>query len=77
MAPNLPREFGEGDRPRIAPCHTVSVVVHHSKFGWLMSAKGHERPICGARAMSALPQKATGSLHFGDRRKGPDLPIGA
>ena len=81
MAPSLSRgghkEFGEGGKPRITPYHTVRVVVHHSKFRWLMSAKGHERPICGARAMSALPQKATGSLHFGDRRKGPDLPIGA
>ena len=44
MAPSLSRgghkEFGEGGRPRIAPYHIVRVVVHHSKFRWLMSAKG-------------------------------------
>ena len=66
MTPSLSRgghkEFGEGGRRRVAPYHTVSVVVHHGKFRWLMSAKGQERPICGGRAGPALPLKATKSL---------------
>jgi hypothetical protein len=35
------------------------------------TALGHERPLGDGRTMSALPLKATGSLHFGDRRNGP------
>jgi hypothetical protein len=37
MVPSLSRgghkEFGEGGRPRIAPYHTVRVVVHYGNFG--------------------------------------------
>jgi len=56
MVPSLSRgghkEFGEGGRPRIAPYHTVRVVVHHSKFRWLMWATVYD-----GRAMSASPPK--------------------
>jgi hypothetical protein len=66
MAPSLSRgghkDFGEGSRPRIAPYHTVSVVVHHSKFRWLMSAVGLKQPICSIRTMPASHPRATKSL---------------
>jgi hypothetical protein len=38
---------------------------------WPDHTLGHQRPICNGRAMSAVPQIATGSLHCGDRRNGP------
>jgi hypothetical protein len=34
---------------------------------------GQERPICGVRAMSASPPKATGSLRCGHLYDEPDL----
>jgi hypothetical protein len=38
-------------------------VVHHSKFGWPMSALGHKRTWRGEFAMSALPPKADIGTH--------------
>ena len=61
MAPSLSRgghkEFGEGGRPRIAPYHTVRVVVHHSKFRRLMSAKGLGSPRRSLAAVETSPPK--------------------
>ena len=59
MAPSLSRgghkEFGEGGRQRIAPYHTVRVVVHHSKFRWRMSAEGQKPPRRSLAGAAAIP----------------------
>ena len=38
--------------------HTARAVVHHSKFGWPMSALGQKQTLQSVRPMSALPPKA-------------------
>jgi hypothetical protein len=40
------------------PYHAEGCIVHHGKFGLLMSALGHKRTSHQVRGMSALPPKA-------------------
>ena len=72
MVPSLScgrhKELGEGGRPRIAPYHTVRVVVHYSNFRWPMSAKVESR-------MGAVTWGLRPSPRFPSPLIKPDEPI--
>ena len=65
------KELGEGGRPRIAPYHTVRVVVHYSNFRWPMSAKGHLLPCRSLASAAAIPLITDMEA---DRRRGRNGP---
>src|SRR6516165_10228397 len=55
---NSRRLTGRPLKQRVLPYHAEGCIVHHGKFGLLMSALGQKRTFEYVRAMSALPPKA-------------------
>jgi hypothetical protein len=45
-------------KQKVLPYHAVGYIVHHGKFGLLMSALGQKRTLGKVQLMSALPPKA-------------------
>src|SRR5262245_64613546 len=55
---NSRRLTGRPLKQKVLPYHAVGCIVHHGKFGLLMSALGQKQTSEHVQSMSALPPKA-------------------